>query len=829
MATWNLRSLFKRGALQSTLKDLAKYKIQVAAVQETRWVDSGIHTMTTHALYYSGTNTNMHEFGTGFIVDTAFDHNIIGFVPINKYMCTLRLRTKMHKITLLNVHAPTETKEEGVKDEFYSELERVYNSIPTSDIKIVLGDFNAQIGKEQCFKNVAGTFSLHTTSNDNGCRVANFAISSGMSIRSTQFQRKDIHKVTWNSNDGRTQTQIDHVLIEKQFSNNIINVRSYRGTLHDSDHALVKLVFKSKWLRSNVRKSNGRPKFNVDKLKAEDTKILFQTRIEELLSAPEPEQHDMNLTVRKTTEIITNVAEQILGKVQGSRKTSYFDDECAKEVEKKKNAKLEMLQTKTMDSKQRYQRQSIQTYRFLRRKKRDYLNEEISNLETKSRNSNIRDFYKAVKKQRKGFQPQSIKINDQNGRLISDTNEIAQRWAEYFQDLLNRTADIQIPTTVYQTAEQFLEPPTYDEVRESISRLKDHKSPGEDNIPAELIKAAGHTLWTRLHQIITSVWEKEELPEDWLVGLLVPIHKKGSKTDCKNYRGICLLNASYKILANILYSRLVIYAEEIIGDYQSGFRPGRSTIDQIFTIRQIMEKAWEFNISIHQLFVDFKQAYDSIDRKALFEILEEFGIPAKLIRLIKATLTDTKCKILIQNLISDSFSIETGLRQGDGLSTILFNFALEKVIRALSINWKGTIFSTSKQITAFADDADLLGRGVLAVKESFMEMDTEAKKVGLQVSEDKTKYLTLDRKEGSRVGQNITMDEYNFEVVQSFKYLGSNINVSNDLDEEIKTRITQGNKCFYAMKHLFKSSLLSRSAKLRLYKTTIRPVVMYSS
>ena len=70
---------------------------------------------------------------------------------------------------------------------------------------------------------------------------------------------------------------------------------------------------------------------------------------------------------------------------------------------------------------------------------------------------------------------------------------------------------------------------------------------------------------------------------------------------------------------------------------------------------------------------------------------------------------------------------------------MLFNLALEKVIRAISINWKGTIFNTSKQITAFADDADPLGRGVLAVKESFTELDTEAKKIGLQVSEDKTK------------------------------------------------------------------------------------------
>lgn len=289
------------------------------------------------------------------------------------------------------------------------------------------------------------------------------------------------------------------------------------------------------------------------------------------------------------------------------------------------------------------------------------------------------------------------------------------------------------------------------------------------------------------------------------------------------------MNSSYKIFAEILYGRLLPYTEEIIGDYQGGFRLGRSTTDQLFTIRQIMEKAWEYNITIHQLFVDFKQAYDSLYRNELFEIMMEFGIPKKLTNLTKATLTDTKCRILINNTQSDPFDIDTGARQGDKLSTILFNLALEKVARAMSINWEGTIFYSSKQMTAFADDTDLIGRGTLAVKESFVEMDMEASNVGLLVNEDKTKYMTLDRKNGSRVGQNITMDNYNFEVVQSFKYLGSILNVTNDIEEEIKMRITQGNRCFFALKHLFRSSLVSRATKLRLYKTIIRPIVMYGS
>jgi hypothetical protein len=84
----------------------------------------------------------------------------------------------------------------------------------------------------------------------------------------------------------------------------------------------------------------------------------------------------------------------------------------------------------------------------------------------------------------------------------------------------------------------------------------------------------------------------------------VLIHKKGDKTECSNYRGISLLPTSYKILSSILLSRLILYADEIIGDHQCGFRRNRSMIDQIFYIRQILEKKWEYNCTVHQLFVD---------------------------------------------------------------------------------------------------------------------------------------------------------------------------------------------------------------------------------
>jgi len=117
------------------------------------------------------------------------------------------------------------------------------------------------------------------------------------------------------------------------------------------------------------------------------------------------------------------------------------------------------------------------------------------------------------------------------------------------------------------------------------------------------------------------------LSEDWKELIVVCIHKKGDKTDCSNYRDISLLPAVYKILSNFLLSRLTPYAEEITGDHQCGFWCNGSTSDHIFCIRQILEKKWECNEALHQLFIDFKKAYDSDGREVLYNILIDFGIP----------------------------------------------------------------------------------------------------------------------------------------------------------------------------------------------------------
>jgi hypothetical protein len=162
------------------------------------------------------------------------------------------------------------------------------------------------------------------------------------------------------------------------------------------------------------------------------------------------------------------------------------------------------------------------------------------------------------------------------------------------------------------------------------------------------------------------------------------VYKKGDKLDCKNYQGICLLNVTYKVLAKILYDRLLPHANAAIQHYQAGFQSGKSTTDQLFALPQILEKFNEFNITTHHLFIDFKAAYDTIIRNKVYFGMSELNFPTKSIRLNKTTLIIVTCCYKIQNDCSEPFETRQGLRQ-DKLSTLLFNVVLEVIARRANL------------------------------------------------------------------------------------------------------------------------------------------------
>ena len=247
---------------------------------------------------------------------------------------------------------------------------------------------------------------------------------------------------------------------------------------------------------------------------------------------------------------------------------------------------------------------------------------------------------------------------------------------------IGHQSDIEIPA------------PTYNEVRSIINKLKRNKAGGP-----ELIKYGGRAHRQRIYKLITMIREKEQLPNQWNEGIncICPLCKKGDRLDCKNYRPITLLtlilltwtirrdptnaskwrmginsafkglNVAYKIFAIILNQGLADFTEAILRDYHSGFRPNRSTIDNIFMVRQIIEKCHEYNVDIYNIFTDYTHAFDSIIRNKILESLSMNKIPSKLVNLIKLTLENTRAKVKVNNGYTSAFRVDSGVKQGDPL------------------------------------------------------------------------------------------------------------------------------------------------------------------
>ena len=171
----------------------------------------------------------------------------------------------------------------------------------------------------------------------------------------------------------------------------------------------------------------------------------------------------------------------------------------------------------------------------------------------------------------------------------------------YFSDLLNSTEEVNHDNLNPPDSEHpgnppliSVDAPTVEEVQEAINQLRSGKYPGPDNIPAEILKDGGLPVTMRLHELITDCWAQEEVPQDWKDATIVTIFKKkGSHQDCNNYRGISLLSVVGKVMYRVTVNRLSDFAECVVPESQCGFRKNCSTIDQIFSIRQIQEKCTE--------------------------------------------------------------------------------------------------------------------------------------------------------------------------------------------------------------------------------------------
>ena len=237
--------------------------------------------------------------------------------------------------------------------------------------------------------------------------------------------------------------------------------------------------------------------------------------------------------------------------------------------------------------------------RKTRRDKRVYIDKLAEEAQDAANRGNTRTIYGIIRKLsggvgRSGEGP----IKDKTGAILISDEEKKAQWAEHFHETLNRLPPVELlDFSIYKEAEALpiaLEEITLEEIKKAIKGMKNHKAAGEGNIAAELDKANSDEnliSWLRLYNC---VWKTEKMQSDWRKGTIVNLPKKGDLSDCNNCRGITLLSVPGKIFCSILLNRIRSAVERVPREEQAGFRPGRSCIDQIFALINILEQSNEW-------------------------------------------------------------------------------------------------------------------------------------------------------------------------------------------------------------------------------------------
>ena len=326
--------------------------------------------------------------------------------------------------------------------------------------------------------------------------------------------------------------------------------------------------------------------------------------------------------------------------------------------------------------------------------------------------------------------------------------------------------------------------------------LKKKKAAGFDGIPNEVWIHGGENLVNKLIGLIGKVWNGEDIPEDWKIGIIVPLYKKGDPNNVANYRGITLLSTAYKLYTEVLRRRLEkeVNDKGLLPENQAGFRKRRSTIDNIYILNHITQKAKNKKKRIYAMFVDFKAAFDTVDRNILWEIMENAGISNYITERLKGVYEETKVKVRIGNEITKEFWITKGLRQGCVLSPILFCLyiaELEDVFRERNI---GGIRLGNERIwsLAYADDIVILAENREALLDMCGTMKKFIKKRRLILSTEKTKILVFNKgKNGKK--EKWKWDKDVIEEVKIFKYLGFIFNSESNYRAHIMELKRKGN------------------------------------
>ena len=546
--------------------------------------------------------------------------------------------------------------------------------------------------------------------------------------------------------------------------NFVKRTRSFHGPDCDTDHALVVSTLRIK-PRSNYRsKVKPLPKINVRGTRNPSNRETFASEMKASLNKAE----DVSvLTPDESWGRLKDTIHTCAVKAFGLRPSYRHDwveenaDTLIPLLEKKRAARIDHSREQTQSSRDRLKATKAEVQRIARKCANDYWTKLCHEIQTAADKGDAQTMYEKIKTAIGPTTSKCAPIKSASGEDLTDPKQQLDRWVEHYTGLYgaDKPANPHLEEALERlpTMAELDEIPSIEELAEAILDLKDGKACGEDSIPAEVLKQCREVLLPELYKLLTLSWETGEFPHEMRNAKIVTLYKnKGDKGDCNNYRGISLLSITGKAFARIILKRLHKLAERVLPESQCGFRAGRSTMDMIFTLRQLQEKCREQNQPLYTAFIDLTKAFDTVSRSALYKVLDHVGCPPTLLSLIASFHNDMQAKIQFEGNLSESFPVNTGVKQGCVLAPTLFGIYLAALLHHafkssaegvyVRTRTDGSLFNLARlkartlctevlvRELLFADDAAIVARTNQELQNLLNSLSQACDLFGLQIS-----------------------------------------------------------------------------------------------
>ena len=813
-----------------TLKDKAEIvhsmtqrNLHILGLAETRFRGSGQRRLhDDYELFYSGDNLNTRH-GVAIILHPEINRLVEKVIYINNRIIAITLNFKSYKISFIQAYAPQQGRPQEEKEIFFEQLQDTFDSLPTDSEIIIIGDLNGHVGNTKV-ENVIGDFGVGEK-NAEGEAIIDFCMRNGLSVMNTFFKHNEAHQYTWyryNSQLGTydLKTQIDFVLSSRKSI--IKDVKSIPSESLDSDHRLVK--GKMKIHLPKKEKISVRKRVKTENIKEAQAEI--QQAIRE--NADAIKSNDVEEYWKNLRDHVQDIQENIIGMKNVGRtkkkKTGWWTEEVKVEVDKKKLLFRKWLKERTPDSRESYEHQRKTVYYTKKKAKADMWTSIGKDLENDLKGTR-KLIYSMSKnyKNRNEDKPKNATLKDKDGDIVTGEENVAARWVEYFEDLLNVEIEESVEVSehvnedpVEPEIDNSANPITMEELEKALRLTKSNKAAGPDLIPIETIKAGGEPMKNLILELLNLAWNTGTVPEEWNQSIICPIFKnKGDPLECCNHRRISLMSHVGKLYERILEIRLRAQVEDLLSESQCGFRPGRGTVDQIAALRLFLDRSWEHNINQYICFLDLEKAFDRVPREKIWKVLFSSGVDIKLLKAIKSAYVNQKSSVINGKIY---FSVNTGVRQGSVLSPLLFIVYMNHVI--LKIEQEN--FKLER--LGYADDVGQTADSMQRLQEVMTTWDNELAAAGLKLNYKKTEVLKVGRcpEEGE-----ITINGHTLKETDNFIYLGSKLTSDNLIEEEINNRISKFTKNLNCLYPLMKEKSIPKSVKICIYSTILRPVLLY--